>query len=534
MRFVSPLFGLALLSLSAAALAAPPLVLPTGPVVGGQSVPVWVVAIDDSGTPIEGLRLRGTASIGSIADWRDMGDGLYAATYTGPAVAERTSVRVEFRGRGSDRESISIERTLELQPSVGVEPSLSISPDSLVLGDDESATLTMVLPATAQPSISASFGSVEGLTPLDNGEWTARYVPRDVNFPHVAVLSLVDERGEGVHAVSIPLLGKVQFPVAAPEGANVLLRIGGREFGPVTSQADGTALVPILVPPGVSIATQVVTVDGQVTESALDLAIPPSRRVQLLPLPSSVPAGSTVTIYAAVVEPTGEMDAVTLPEITATAGEVGAVRRVSPGIVAADWAVAMPDGGTASVLVTLPGESEQVHAVDVDVLAARPMSIELVHDPVEGRSELPIEVIIRDADDVAASGYTAYLMGAETTPITDGGRGSYRANASLSPAHRDQLVVVSSTPTGLPPASLALSSARQTVAPNGALAVAVVALDRYGIPVPGVVVELEVVEGGGRIERTLATGEAGVAMARYRSPDAISAVRIVAKAGAMR
>jgi hypothetical protein len=59
----------------------------------------------------------------------------------------------------------------------------------------------------------------------------------------------------------------------------------------------------------------------------------------------------------------------------------------------------------------------------------------------------------------------------------------------------------------------------------------VVALDRYGVPVPGVAVALEVVEGGGRLDRTVATGDSGVAMARYRSPETESAVRIIATVG---
>ena len=51
----------------------------------------------------------------------------------------------------------------------------------------------------------------------------------------------------------------------------------------------GVAQVPIEVPPGVDIATQVITNGGQVSESALELGIPESTRVSLLPLPGAVP-----------------------------------------------------------------------------------------------------------------------------------------------------------------------------------------------------------------------------------------------------
>jgi hypothetical protein len=522
--------GLALLSLSTAVSAAP-LLLPAGEVVGGQEATLYVLALDDAGQPVRDLRLRGSASIGELTDWRPAGEGLYAVTYRGPVVQEATMVRVELRGKGSDREAISLIRDVQLSGVASAGTVMEANPTALVLGDDASATLSLSLPPGTQPSMMASFGNVDTLTPLGDGRWTARYLPRAVNFPHVAIIGMVDERGDGATVVGIPLSGKVQFPVAAPEGATVILRIGDREYGPVRSASDGAALVPIVVPPGVNIATQIVVIDGQVTESALDLAIPASRRIALLPLPTAVPEGSQVTVYAAVVEPTGELDAVTLPQITTSVGTMTAVRRVSPGVVAVDWTVDPSDATTASVTVSLTEEDNQTSTVEVGILDGRPASIELAHDEIVGSGPVAVEVIVRDADDRAAAGYSVSLLGNDEVSLTDGGRGTYRGVATLTPTSRDRLVAVATPATGLPTASLAFSVPRRTVAPNGALPIAVVALDRYGVPVPGVAVALEVVEGGGRLERTVATGDSGVAMARYRSPETESAVRIVARAG---
>ena len=393
---------LALLSLSHAADAAPVVLLSDASVPSGEVRTVWIVAVDDAGAPVEGLRLRGSADVGTLDAWRDAGDGLYALSYTAPTVVQDTPVQITVRGRGPDREPIELSRSLVVRPTMSEALSVSIDPTVLVLGDDASADLSLELPGGAQPSIGASFGRVEALTPADGGSWTARYVPRDVNFPHVAIVGVVDEREDRAVAAPVSLSGKVAFPVVAPAGATVVLRIAGDEFGPVVADANGAALVPIVVPPGVSIATQVVTHAGQVSETALDLGIPASRRVSLLPLPTSVPAGATVTVYAAVVEPTGEMDPVTLPSITASAGTVGPVRRVAPGLVAAEWSADGVEPGPVSLLVSVAGETDQVHAVDVGVLAGRPASIELAHDPIEGSGDVPVEVIVRDADDIAA------------------------------------------------------------------------------------------------------------------------------------
>lgn len=514
--------------------AAPPLLLPPSAVHSEARTKIYVLAVDDSGQPVRGLTLRGSAALGTLSDAREVGDGLYAFVYTSPRVTQSTTVSFEVRGKGPSRQTIQLTGSVTVNPAAQGDLQITVNPEALVLGDDSSAALSLILPEGAQPSVKASFGTVDTLTPLGEGRWSARYIPRAVNFPHVAVVGVINERDEQAQVVSIPMSGKVQFPVAAPEGATVLLRIGDREYGPVRSNADGVALVPIVVPPGVNIATQVVVIDGQVTETALDLAIPASRRVSLLPLPSSVPAGSQVTVYAAVVEPTGEMDGVTLPRLVASSGTIGPARRVSPGLVAADWTVGSSAEDAATVTVSIDGEEDQRHQVAVAVLAGRPMGIEVSHDPIDGSGPLPIEVIVRDPEDRAASGYTVSVLGGDPVTLSDGGRGNYRGLVNITPASRDQLVTVTTPATGLPPASLALSVPRRTVAPNSTLPVAVVALDRYGVPVPGVVVELEVAEGGGRIERTLATGDSGVAMARYRTPQTESAVRIVAKTGDVR
>jgi hypothetical protein len=156
--------GLALLSLSTAVSAAP-LLLPAGEVVGGQEATLYVLALDDAGQPVRDLRLRGSASIGELTDWRPAGEGLYAVTYRGPVVQEATMVRVELRGKGSDREAISLIRDVQLSGVASAGTVMEANPTALVLGDDASATLSLSLPPGTQPSMMASFGNVDTLTP---------------------------------------------------------------------------------------------------------------------------------------------------------------------------------------------------------------------------------------------------------------------------------------------------------------------------------------------------------------------------------
>lgn len=532
MRLLSPIAALALCVFAPSALAGELTVLPPGPVLAGDAATLWMVATDDAGQPAAGLRLRGTASIGTLDAVTETAPGVYRLDYRSAAAAAGQTVQLELRGRGPDREAVRVERRFTLRAPSGPALELSVDNDMLVLGDDDGTTLNLATPPGSHPALGASLGSVASLMPAADGGWTARYLPRAVNFPHVAIVSVTV--GDEVVARPIRLAGKVDFPVSAPPGATVLLRIAGREFGPVQAGPDGVAQVPIEVPPGVDIATQVITNDGQVSESALELGIPESTRVSLLPLPGAVPEGAEVQVCAAVVEPTGELDPVTQPQLSTTNGAVSDVERLSAGLWCGSWTAQRPESGPVSVLVTLPGEAEQAHAVDVDIVPALPGSIELSHDPIEGSGPLTVEAIVRDADEHAAGGFEVSVLGGDPVALRDTGRGSYRGTVSITPASRDQLVAVLAEPTGLPPVRLAFTAPRQTIAPSSALQVGVVALDRFGVPVPDVAIELEVADGGGRIEGTVATGEAGIALARYRSPETTGAVHLIARSGGLR
>lgn len=503
--------------------------VPVDDVTVGTPIGVTVLAVADDGTPITGLRLKVDASLGDLGDWTSPSPGVYVSTYLPPTVSGRTSVQITGRGRTPSRQEIAFSGSLDVVPSTRTTLSMTVNPEALVLGEPGNGTVT-VAGARGTPLLDTNSGTIDTFTPLGGGRFTARYQPKAVNYPHVALLGAADPVTGDVAWAPIGLSGKAEFPVDVGGDATVMLRLGGREHGPVRSNADGVASVPIVVPPGVGTATKVVVRGSDVAESEIDLQIPATRRIAVLPTPARVIDGVPFDVYVAVTDPTGRPDPAATPTFTTNAGTFGPVRAVSAGLYAATWTPARPAQGASPQITASLGDERQTTEREVAVLPPLPASLEVVADAPPASGAMRVEAFVRDAQDVGLSGYRVTPTGAATARLEDLGGGHFRWSAELSPAARQQVVVAHGDPTGLPAAHLLVTAPTGAVAPEGAVPVAILAVDRFGAPVPGVTIELTVRGERGRVERTVTTGDNGVALARYRAGTDRGAARIDAVA----
>ena len=144
---------------------------------------------------------------------------------------------------------------------------------------------------------------------LGNGEFTALYLPPTKPYPRVAIITVADRRDptRTYGSLSIPLVGKIDFPVTGQPNSKVLIKIDDRTYGPIQANNEGRVKIPVEVPPGNPVARVVSILDDNTTDEPLDLMIPKSQRVQLFPLHQSVPADpdAQIEVRALVIKPDG-------------------------------------------------------------------------------------------------------------------------------------------------------------------------------------------------------------------------------------
>jgi hypothetical protein len=147
----------------------------------------------------------------------------------------------------------------------------------------ESARIELrVLDDTGRPlrggrvSLSVNVGSVTEPVATRDGAFIATYRAASQEGAQVALFHAVVKSGPGAGSIgwlSLPVHGRQLLRVQAPPRARVRVSIEGVSFGPVVAGADGTASVPVEVPPGVSSA-QVTTVDRSGRSRSQEVPLP--------------------------------------------------------------------------------------------------------------------------------------------------------------------------------------------------------------------------------------------------------------------
>lgn len=209
------------------------------------------------------------------------------------------------------------------------------SPAQLQLGVDSGATVTVTAPAGVEAvHLSANHGSVTDLRHVAPGQFEARYVPPSETYPRIAVIAAWGAGAEGtLHGfVVVPLWGQGLATVTTRPNAKVTLRIGARDFGPVSADATGVGAVQVQVPPGTTHALH--------GSRRIDLGLPPVARLHALAVPATLPADAeaevTLRIYSVTLA--GQLEPADVM-LSVPVGTLGPLRRLSPGVAEAPWRV---------------------------------------------------------------------------------------------------------------------------------------------------------------------------------------------------
>ncbi len=497
-------------------------------------LPVQLLALDTTGQPLLGIKGKVTTSEGVVADWVEVGNGVYAGTLRCTIGGDDREITLKFKGKTADKKPIEVERKIAIRSDNWLKLEFTSSRPAIVLGQDVDSTLRITVKDEAGQPVDnadlvmvASSGEVTNVTSMGSGTYTARYVAPRVNYPHLAILSVVDrahpERGYG--QLTLPLVGKTDYPVQAAPQSSVLLQVAGQEFGPVVAGADGRAVGPVLVPPGVNSAT-LVTVTGGVSKSEpMDLKVPETRRLAFLPGPTKIPSDSRLAVpYRFVVRtPTGEPDAVTKVNVLASAGVVSSPESLGNGVFQVLYTPPMSASATTVTLkVSVEGSSVQNDSKEVSLVPALPSALTLKADPdtlTADAEAVKVFAHLSGADEKGfADGSFSWATAGGTVKgdVTDLRGGDYRADLS---ATKGQSLSVSAAVQGASASGgvvdVLLYSSADSAAPGETVLLTVVTVDAWGSPVGNVPVQL-LVDGDGTLGTSaLNTNAFGIGQAAY-------------------
>jgi hypothetical protein len=239
----------------------------------------------------------------------------------------------------------------------GGEVEVRLRPGALLLGEDAEARVEIRVPTdegVKSVTVLAQHGGISEVQVTDaaRGIATARYEPPEAFLPRVDVVAAFARTDDGLiwGYSAVQLVGQGQAVIRTAPLADAIIRIGGRTYGPVKSSRKGTATIQIRVPPGTVSGT-----DGEGGE--VSLGVPATERTAIFCEKKELAADEHgAEVLAVVFGADGAIDDETVPVLGADRGEVGAPRRVGPGMFVARWSPAQPGQGEVLLEASVPGE----------------------------------------------------------------------------------------------------------------------------------------------------------------------------------
>lgn len=228
-------------------------------------------------------------------------------------------------------------------------------------------------------AVGASVGTVSAVEPDPGGGFRARWEVSTRAPQHAIVWAAGSSNQE---LVRVALHGKAEVHLRTEPRASVMLRVGELEMGPLAAGADGRLSTEVTVAPGVREATALATdALGNVTHTAIDLAVPPASRLAA----HCADGASRVVVFALDEQgrPAGTADF----HVEASIGRTSAARRLAPGVFAAT--------------LSLPEETREEH---VAVTVRGPTSTASCRAPVPGEPPVSLEVSLSPERYRAGSG----------------------------------------------------------------------------------------------------------------------------------
>ncbi len=279
----------------------------------------------------------------------------------------------------------------------------------------------------APPRVGASVGRIDDLRPTGDG-WEARWIAPDASVPRIAFLSVISADGARCGFAPVPLDGVGEAVVRTRREASVRVRIGERSFGPAVADAEGIALVPVEVPPGVDAAYDA-------ADRRIPLDVPAVPHTALLLAQGALPAhaAGVVTGLLLATDPAGAPLRGATPALAASAGAVGAPEPAGPGAWRVSWSLPPGAAVEASLSASLPDEPPS--RVALGRPAGPPVTARIALDRSLARvGEGPVVVSIALADAVGNAADGLVTGRADTGVVGAAERlaaGSYRLPWSL-------------------------------------------------------------------------------------------------------
>jgi hypothetical protein len=207
--------------------------------------------------------------------------------------------------------------------------------------------------------------------------------------------------------------------------------------------ADGKALVPVVVPPGVDFAQQ--------GERLIDLHVPRTRTVQLGPIAAGIPIDRDrdVDIAIAAVTRTGEPRVDAPLQLTVSRGVVGAAEPLVPGLYRVRWQVPAGLPGEAVLTATVAGDPSPSE-IAVRLIPGPVASIEF-QSAQAAAPGVPVELtaLVNDAAGNGADEPVEFFASAGNLSSSPTGVGRYRLVLTPPPLDESaELTVTAATRRG--------------------------------------------------------------------------------------
>ncbi len=514
---------------------------------------LYVLALDANGAPIAGLALKPAVSTGTVGALTDAGGGLYRMSYTAPKVEAKTVVTLTLKGK-IGKDAVQKTWSVTVAPPRSHQLTAAANPPRMTLGQDRTATLSFNLAGGDRQALagvdlvfSASTGTIENITNLGGGQFSALYTAPALNYPHVAMITVADKRDPSrtFGSLAIPMWGKVDFPVTVAPNSLVMIKLGDQQFGPIQSDAQGRARVPIQVPPGAQVAELIaIGADKKSTSVPLDLKVPEAKRIALVPTAAALPGDSRVQvpIHAVVVLGDGKPDPEAQVVFTTTGGTITAAKHAGNGVYTALF---RPPTGASAAQATITAAladkpAIQTAAIAVNLVSVRPAKVDLTAEPTllpataEG-FKVYAKVTGPDGVGLGARTITFGASGARLKgDVKDLRNGDYQALFTTSGSGPVELTATVASPvTGNPMSKLLLVPSRTRLNNDGVSSsmITVVSADEFGYPVPNVAVTLKLTTGDGLLPQQATTNSEGLAQVFYTAGRKAGLVSIEAAAG---
>jgi hypothetical protein len=456
--------------------------------------PIALVRRDATGAPVAAQGLSVSASGARLKPGPEQVPLRTFVVVPEPGARE---VRVTAEGAG-----LRAEARYVLGPPA-TQVSLEVEPPTPVKGRDKEARLTvrMLQPdgtpddTGAPPVLRANVGRVEELERTGPGTWRARYVLPDTRYPEVAILVALSAwpHPQSIYGaygkVLVPLAASVELPGRTEPNADFSATIAGTTFGPVKAAPDGRFRLPVIVPPGHSVA-QVRAVDaaGNVRRSRMDLALPPTDGLACVLNPQRLPADgvSRARMLCATSDAYGRPVQDARVTASVSGGSLSGPRRAEGGLL--EWIYTAP--------ATASAEPERLVATwpERGTSSREELPLRLVQGPVVGAalslaepvvhlgSTVAVTATTRDASGQPRPGAVVVLRSPVGTfsPPREEAPGVFRSAWTLPPGGTPGgtgVEVLAYGPVGTEPARL------RVWAEGGVLSAGVT--DLAGLPVPG-------------------------------------------------